>query len=84
VYLMLLYIAIPQLSPAFGRGGGGGGGFFEGTMDICSASSWLNNSSSGDDGEDGNRQSSGELSKGFPRCATDRSIPADAGTIPFG
>lgn len=43
---------MPQLSPAFGgRGGGGGGGFFEGTIGVCSASAWLNSSSSDEDGE---------------------------------
>ncbi len=51
---------MPQLAPAFGgRGGGGGGGFFEGTMGVCSARAWLNNSSSDEDGEADNGESSG-------------------------
>jgi hypothetical protein len=53
--------AVPQLAPAFGsRGGGGGGGFFEGTMGVCSASAWLNSSSSDEDGEADNGEPRGE------------------------
>jgi hypothetical protein len=53
--------AMPQLAPAFGsRGGGGGGGFFEGTMGVCSASAWLNSSSSDEDGEADNGEPRGE------------------------
>ncbi len=44
---------MPHLAPAFG------GGFFEGTMGICSAWVWLNNSLSDDDGEADNGESSG-------------------------
>lgn len=53
--------AMSQLAPAFGgRGGGGGGGFFEGTMGVCSASAWLNSSSSDEDGEADNGEPMGE------------------------
>ena len=53
--------AMHQLAPAFGsRGGGGGGGFFEGTMGVCSASAWLNSSSSDEDGEADNGEPRGE------------------------
>jgi hypothetical protein len=72
-----------QLSPAFCRSGGGGGGFFEGIMGGWSASAWLNNSSSDEDGEADNGESIGE-SKGFPLCGTDRLRSGEAATTPFG
>ena len=59
-------------------------GLLQGTMGVCSASAWLNNSSSDEDGDADEGESSGEQSKGFPRCGTDRSISADARTTPFG
>jgi hypothetical protein len=48
-----------------------------------SASAWLNNSSSDEDGEADNGESIGE-SKGFPLCGTDRLRSGEAATTPFG
>ena len=55
-------------------------GLHQGTMGVRSASAWLNNSSSDEDGDADEGESSAEQSKG----GTDRSISADARTTPFG